>query len=231
MTFSDEDKFFQIGAKKEKTLEAVPTKVPTKVPKKGDIWFHPGFHGLPRVPNHKPEVAELIDWTPLRPLSSGKENLYDAAKGRVLENKKAEVRHARIVDENGQPSIQVMGWEQTTGLNVGQRVMKRGRRTRLTRGFIYAVGEIKVEYYANRNVSCRFRDQVLIMGDNDLPFSMGGDSGSLVVTEATDPDMKSHKAKLLLFAGTAINAGTKQLWASVASPLEPIIRELDYSFV
>ena len=75
---------------------------------------------------------------------------------------------------------------------LGMSVRKSGRTTRLTQGMITDVDvTLRVGY---RGGSYIFTDQLLVAGDRG-PFSAGGDSGSVIVSE-------DRKAVGLLFAGS-----------------------------
>lgn len=61
---------------------------------------------------------------------------------------------------------------------IGQRVLRVGRTTGLRRGTVMAFG---YEYFDHSSVTA-YTD-LLIVGDNNIPFSTHGDSGSLIVTD------------------------------------------------
>ncbi|MDA2937604.1 hypothetical protein MYX75_04995 [Acidobacteria bacterium AH-259-A15] len=61
---------------------------------------------------------------------------------------------------------------------IGQKVLRVGRTTGLRRGTIVAFG---YEYVDESNVTV-YTD-LLIVGENDIPFSTHGDSGSLIATD------------------------------------------------
>jgi hypothetical protein len=75
------------------------------------------------------------------------------------------------------------------------RVTKTGRTTGLTAGRITAL-ELDNVVVGYETGNLRFDDQVEIESAGDVPFSEGGDSGSLIVTEF------GHLAAALLFAGS-----------------------------
>ena len=94
---------------------------------------------------------------------------------------------------------------------LGLQVQKMGRTTKLTHGQITGVGvTIGVRYGSN---VARFREQVQIRGAGGNPFSLPGDSGSLILTE-------DNTATALLFAGS--NDGS----STFASPILAVIDEL-----
>lgn len=61
---------------------------------------------------------------------------------------------------------------------IGQRVLRVGRTTGLRRGAIAAFG-----YEFEDEKSQTSYTDLLIVGDNDIPFSTHGDSGSLIVLD------------------------------------------------
>jgi hypothetical protein len=61
---------------------------------------------------------------------------------------------------------------------IGQKVLRVGRTTGLRRGTIVAFG---YEFIDQRDATA-YTD-LLIVGEEDLPFSTHGDSGSLIVTD------------------------------------------------
>lgn len=61
---------------------------------------------------------------------------------------------------------------------IGQKVLRVGRTTGLRRGTVVAFG---YEFMDERDVTA-YTD-LLIVGDNEVPFSTHGDSGSLIVTD------------------------------------------------
>jgi hypothetical protein len=81
------------------------------------------------------------------------------------------------------------------------RVMKIGRTTGFTRGLITAtnVQGVQVNYGTNQfPVIAVFRGVTTIIGDDNKPFSLPGDSGSVILEEAT-----GHPVGLL-FAGDGV---------------------------
>ncbi len=83
----------------------------------------------------------------------------------------------------------------TTTATLGQSVQKYGRTTGLTTGLVSGINAtINVNYNTG---TVRFVDQILI---SDGRFSQGGDSGSLVVTQASGRN--DRRPVGLLFAGS-----------------------------
>jgi hypothetical protein len=84
-------------------------------------------------------------------------------------------------------------------VDIGDRVFKFGRTTLFTRGMITAFGLDNLPVnYAPRGQPPRiysFDNQIEIVGRPGLPFSRGGDSGSLILDAG-------RRAVALLFAGS-----------------------------
>jgi hypothetical protein len=100
-------------------------------------------------------------------------------------------------------------------------VVKLGRTTGLTRGNVSAieVDTVVVEYSTG---AMRFDGQIEISGTAAGPFSLGGDSGSLIVTG------DDARAVGLLFAGSD-QGGTEGFGVTYANPIAAVFGELDVS--
>jgi hypothetical protein len=111
------------------------------------------------------------------------------------------------------------GQPQTTTVNpqVGLLVQKYGRTTALTHGYIDSINAIiNVGYRAG---TARFISQIVIKSTNvSVPFSIVGDSGSLIVI---DGGTNSRKPVGLLFASTSDNVYT------IANPINEVLTALD----
>ena len=80
----------------------------------------------------------------------------------------------------------------------GMEVIKSGRTTGVTTGHVTAVGVhgVQINYGSEANpIIATFNDTIEIIGDGAQPFSLPGDSGSVVLEKATG------KPVALLFAG------------------------------
>ena len=102
-----------------------------------------------------------------------------------------------------------------------QGVVKMGRTTGPTRGFVQAVGidNLLVSYrLGHRFGIARFDRQISIAGDKGA-FSKGGDGGSLVCSDAGNP-------MALLMAGSQ-RGGTDGRGLTFASPIETVVDALD----
>jgi hypothetical protein len=102
-------------------------------------------------------------------------------------------------------------------LDAGTAVAKLGRTTGLTRGKVTAfeLDNVVVGYDLG---NLRFDNQIEIEGADDGPFSRGGDSGSLIVTE-------DRRAVALLFAGGE-EGGTNGQGLTFASPIRAVLDAL-----
>ncbi|OBI42463.1 hypothetical protein A5708_21175 [Mycobacterium colombiense] len=99
-----------------------------------------------------------------------------------------------------------------------KHVVKVGRTTGLTRGRVTAieVDDVVVKFDAGL---MRFDGQIEVSGADGRPFSLGGDSGSLVV------DADSTSALGLLFAGSD-TGGPDGVGVTYVNPLDFVFREL-----
>lgn len=92
----------------------------------------------------------------------------------------------------------------------GMRVIKMGRTTGVTRGMILGVAltNVRVNYgLLNKPRYAIFNSVVRIVGNGQAPFSLPGDSGSVVLEEAT-----GHPVAMI-FAGSAQNSTACDLQA------------------
>lgn len=158
--------------------------------KKGDPWVQPSDGSVP-----KDLIARLYRWNRLKPQGPGSVNYYDFAMGEIVKPALSEGVSPNEIKDIGS----VKGIED---INLDDKVMKRGRTTLKTTGRVIAVNaRVYVPY---QGYNCDFADQVTIVGhpDPNIPFSLGGDSGSCIVSSDADGQSTSvHKAKALLFAG------------------------------
>lgn len=108
---------------------------------------------------------------------------------------------------------------------LGATVWKMGRTTEVTIGVCVGVNEdTRVDYsrlFGNPRGTNRalFVDQIRIMGIVPLPFSQGGDSGSLVLDYSTNQPIG------LLFAGTAVTT-TGAIPFSFCNPIDTVLNRL-----
>jgi putative intracellular protease/amidase len=147
----------------------------------------------------------------LRTQGPGKINYYDLAIGELVEPGLSRGIKANEIKDIGQ----VAGAEE---IHLGDIVMKRGRRVIATDARFY------VQY---RGFNCDFEDQVAIIGHPNpvKPFSLQGDSGSVVVSAKRDLNSNAHKLKALLFAGGENNeTGFDETFAG---PVKRILRDFN----
>jgi hypothetical protein len=106
--------------------------------------------------------------------------------------------------------------------NIGDPVAKAGRTTGVTRGTITAIELDNVTIgYDNGNAT--FDGQIEIEGAGTLPFSQGGDSGSLVV------DQQNQAVGLLFAGGDTGGANGKGL--TYANPIAAVLNALGITLI
>lgn len=177
--------------------------------KKGDSWIQPSS-GLKRD-----LIARLYKWNRLRPQSPGNINYYDFAMAEIVRPALRDAKDYQIKDIGSVAGIQ--------NVQLGDKVIKRGRTTCKTTGKVIAIhARVYVPY---QGYDCDFAGQVTIVGypNPKVPFSLSGDSGSCIVSMETYGRNKSHKAKALLFAGGE-NEETG-FDETLASPMRKIARD------
>ncbi len=90
-------------------------------------------------------------------------------------------------------------------------VKKAGRTTQRTRGRIAGINATVKVNYGTSGVAL-FKNQIIIVSLSSAPFSQGGDSGSLIVTN------DGNRPVGLLFAGSASH--------TIANPIRPVLAAL-----
>jgi hypothetical protein len=172
--------------------------------RKGDAVLQPGRLDNGAEPGDV--VGALGTFVRLR---RAKANLLDCALATITEGIEFEPAKLR-------------GIGQLTGLGdvllrEGTVLAKAGRTTGPTRGRVTAIelDNLLVGYDLG---DLRFDGQVEIEGEDDDPFSAGGDSGSLIVDEA-------GRAVALLFAG-GDQGGANGRGLTYANPLRPVLDAL-----
>ena len=183
--------------------------------KKGDSWVQPGAHGGGKAP--KDVIAKLYKWNRLIPSAPGMVNHYDVSVGEIVHDSLPHAKPYEIMDIGA-----VKGMDD---INLGDKVMKRGRTTLDTTGRVIAVMQsVQVEY---SGYPCDFAGQVAIAGDSpSSPFSLPGDSGSLIVSANVDNE-GAHKAKALLFAGGESSDGID---ITIASLIRRVAKDFRLKF-
>ena len=110
----------------------------------------------------------------------------------------------------------------TAPLHTGDQVSKAGRTTGTTAGRITAI-EIDNLVVGYEIGDLRFDNQIEVEGTGNLPFSRGGDSGSLVVN-------RDRKAVGLLFAGSD-TGGTNRRGLTFLNPIADVLNALNINLV
>lgn len=107
-------------------------------------------------------------------------------------------------------------------IDEGEVVYKIGRTTGATKGRVtaFALDNVVINYDIG---NLRFDDQIEIEGTGQLPFSDGGDSGSLIV----NADMR---AIALLFAGSD-SGGRNNMGLTYANPIHRVLKDLKASLL
>jgi hypothetical protein len=176
----------------------------------GDAVLQRGRFDGGRAPAER--VAELESFVGLRTTGA---NLVDAAVAEVEDGVDFDRTLLRDLLNPGNGKLSGLG---PATLDEGTRVRKVGRTTGPTAGRVtaFALDNVVVNYDIG---NLRFDDQVEIEGEAALPFSDGGDSGSLIVNE-------SQAAVALLFAGGE-TGGSNGMGLTYANPLKAVLDELD----
>jgi hypothetical protein len=156
-------------------------------------------------------VARLDSWVRLKPKSA---NLVDAALARIETAIKHDARTLRGITGTGD---RVLAGPRSASIEAGANVYKVGRTTGGTQGRVtaFALDNLVVNYDRG---NLRFDDQVEIEGTGNLPFSDGGDSGSLII----DSGML---AAALLFAG-GDTGGANGMGLTFANPINTVLKAL-----
>jgi hypothetical protein len=151
------------------------------------------------------QIGELLDWVPMK--TGG--NIVDAAIASIAP------------DVEFDPTT-ITGWGRLTGvrsepIEPGDRVVKAGRTTGLRHGLVTAieVDDVVVDYQRG---ALSFDRQIEIEGADDLSFSAGGDSGSVIM------DVQG-RACALLFAG-GDQGGTNGKGLTYANPIGDVLQAL-----
>ena len=166
---------------------------------KGDDILQPGRVDGGTDPTNS--IGTLYDYEPLRFCAalSCLENRIDAA---IALTSPENLGTSTPANGYGEPR------SKTAAAALSQRVQKYGRTTGLTTGTVTGVNAtINVNYNTG---TVRFVDQILISGGS---FSQGGDSGSLVVTNASGRD--DRRPVGLLFAGSNTH--------TIANPIDLVL--------
>lgn len=140
------------------------------------------------------------------------ENAFDAAWARFL--RRAPQIDGRSLIDTGGAQIGRLSTSVPAPVLPGENVVKIGRSSGCTYGRVLFVNTDDVHVPYGSKVAV-FADQIVIEPRNRLPFAVGGDSGSLVVTEGFVPAG-------LLFAGSE-TGGSQNLGLTYVSPIAKVL--------
>lgn len=156
-------------------------------------------------------VARLRHWIRFK---RRKTNFVDAALGALDDGIEIDPTLLRGITGRGNRRLAGLGPEM---VDEGDTVYKVGRTTGATRGRVTAfdLDNVVVGYDVG---NVRFDGQIEIEGAGKLPFSDGGDSGSLIVD-------RRMEAVALLFAGSE-TGGRDGLGLTYANPIHRVLDDL-----
>ena len=174
--------------------------------KVGDAILQPGAYDGGKQPNDV--IGTLLDFVKLK----DRNNLVDAAIASIADGVDVDVKTLKDVG-------QVAGLRDEP-IEPGDTVLKLGRTTGLTQGRVTAI-EVDDIVVAYDRGDLSFDRQIEIEGAADLPFSQGGDSGSLIVDE-------QFRGCALLFAG-GDTGGTNGKGLTFANDLATVFQQLNIS--
>jgi hypothetical protein len=164
----------------------------------GDAVIQPGTYDGGSSPAD--DIGTLAAFVPI---NFGGVNKVDAA---IALSSNDELGNATPADGYGTPK------KETVEAIIGQKVMKYGRTTGLTKGRVSGINAtVNVGYGRG---TALFTEQILITPGG---FSEGGDSGSLVVTE--DKKGQGRNPVGLLFAGSSL--------MTVANPIDAVLSQFN----
>ena len=170
---------------------------------KGDVIVQPGPLDGGIVSSGK--VGQLHDFIKLKRRGT---NLVDCATASMDEGLEYFYNHLETLGP-------IKGVRKTP-LEIGETVFKVGRTTGVTKGEVDTVALDQVDVGFDMGVIL-FDDQIQIGPVGNTPFSLGGDSGSLIV------DSK-RRAVGLLFAGNDVDA-------TFANPIQTVLDKLKVDLV
>lgn len=184
----------------------------------GDPILQPG--PIDRSPSPDGLIAVLDRFVTL---SDRRDNEVDCAAAEILEDQLLYVGwNEALADprEGFDGDGLLTGTEPATVEDLGRPVAKAGRATAVRRGIITQVeiDALRVNMGTEDNpLDMTFSSQFEVVGDDDRPFSQGGDSGSLVVDE-------QGRARGLLFAGGRDTLGVDRTFVN---PIDTVLSRLD----
>ncbi|HEX3528391.1 MAG TPA: hypothetical protein VH988_15110 [Thermoanaerobaculia bacterium] len=177
--------------------------------KKGDLILQPGHFDQGMAPADV--VGSLASFVRLK--RSGN-NLLDCAA--------AKINQGIEFDFQGLDSVGRLTGLSDELLREGQMVHKVGRTTGVTRGRVTAIemDNVLIDYDLG---TLRFDQQIEIEGADDVAFSAGGDSGSVIVDD-------TGRAVALLFAG-GDQGGENGKGLTYANPLRPVLEAMKVDLI
>lgn len=175
----------------------------------GDAILQPGpFDGGQDPADRIATLAQFI------PINFSGTNTVDCAVGGL---------NAGIgFDSKGLDQLGQLQGVRTSPVDKGEVVAKVGRTTGVTRGAVTAfeVDNVTVGY---DHGSATFDGQIEIEGAGSLPFSQGGDSGSLIVDQ-------QNQAVALLFAGSD-TGGSNGNGVTYGNPIAAVLQALSITLI
>lgn len=169
---------------------------------------------LPLRPDQDSSVGAL-----LLPENQDRDRNIDAAIARVINvNDVSELNIiSNLYSLNGYYNFE----EHLETLTADYPVLKRGRTTSLTRGLVDTVNvQSQIRYPHNgRSIQCNFDNLIAIRGIGDEPFSLPGDSGSVIFDE-------EGYAVALLVGGTP-RGGQNNRGFTYGIPIYEVLENLD----
>jgi hypothetical protein len=170
----------------------------------GDNVLQPGTFDGGALPDDA--IGTLAAFVPI--LFNGSDNRVDAA---IALASTGSVGNATPSDGYGIPK------STTVPATINEKVQKYGRTTGLTKGRVTSINAtVNVCYDINCDNLARFVGQIVVEGTGKSPFSMGGDSGSLIVSN--DKENKRKPVGLLFAGANFLNADF-----TIANPIDEVL--------
>lgn len=160
-------------------------------------------------------MASLAGFVPL--LFAGASNTVDCAWAEH-DNPSRQV-NSRDRFDSAENLIGQLSGTNPQNVSPGDFVMKTGRTTGYTQGEVDIVNVNNLNVNMGGGVVARFDGQIQIKGLSKVPFSRGGDSGSLIVNTNSNP-------VALLFAGSS-SGGFENTGFTWANPISLVLNQLN----
>jgi hypothetical protein len=173
----------------------------------GDVIVQPGPYDGGTVSRYR--IGELLKFVPMK--TTG--NIVDAAIASIDDGVQFDVTQLR--------GLATLAGVRTTDLRPGDSVAKVGRTTGVTHGTVTAIelDSLVIDYDVGQ---LSFDRQLEFEGSDDLAFSQGGDSGSLIIDS-------ENRASSLLFAGSE-QGGQNGKGLTYGNPINDVIAALGLVF-